>query len=37
MALGMAFSTVLRAAGDAKRSMYATLSVAVVTVISIRC
>ncbi len=33
MALGMAFSTVLRAAGDAKRSMYATLSVAVVTVL----
>jgi putative MATE family efflux protein len=33
MALGMAFSTVLRAAGDAKRSMYATLSVAAVTVI----
>ncbi len=33
MALGMAFSTVLRAAGDAKRSMYATLSVAAVTVV----
>ena len=33
MAIGMAFSTVLRAAGDAKRSMYATLSVAVVTVV----
>ncbi|RDI58063.1 MATE family efflux transporter [Microvirga subterranea] len=33
MALGMAFSTILRAAGDAKRSMYATLSVAAVTVI----
>lgn len=33
MAIGMAFSTILRAAGDAKRSMYATLSVAVVTVI----
>jgi putative MATE family efflux protein len=33
MAFGMAFSTVLRAAGDAKRSMYATLSVAGVTVI----
>jgi putative MATE family efflux protein len=33
MAFGMAFSTVLRAAGDAKRSMYATLSVAVVTVV----
>jgi putative MATE family efflux protein len=33
MAFGMAFSTVLRAAGDAKRSMYATLSVAVVTVL----
>lgn len=32
MALGMAFSTVLRAAGDASRSMYATLSVAIVTV-----
>ncbi|MCG7392311.1 polysaccharide biosynthesis C-terminal domain-containing protein [Microvirga sp. ACRRW] len=32
MAGGMAFSTILRAAGDAKRSMYATLSVAVVTV-----
>ncbi|PVE26304.1 MATE family efflux transporter [Microvirga sp. KLBC 81] len=32
MALGMAFSTILRAAGDAKRSMYATLSVAIVTV-----
>lgn len=33
MAIGMAFSTVLRAAGDAKRSMYATLSVAAVTVV----
>ncbi|HZH51371.1 MAG TPA: MATE family efflux transporter [Microvirga sp.] len=33
MALGMAFSAVLRAAGDAKRSMYATLSVAAVTVV----
>ncbi|GEO13050.1 MATE family efflux transporter [Microvirga aerophila] len=33
MAFGMAFSTVLRAAGDAKRSMYATLSVAAVTVV----
>jgi len=33
MALGMALSTVLRAAGDAKRSMYATLSVAAVTVV----
>ncbi|WP_243372710.1 MATE family efflux transporter [Microvirga solisilvae] len=33
MALGMAFSTVLRAAGDAKRSMYASLSVAIVTVL----
>lgn len=33
MALGMAFSTILRAAGDAKRSMYSTLSVAAVTVI----
>jgi len=33
MALGMGFSTVLRAAGDAKRSMYATLSVAAVTVV----
>jgi putative MATE family efflux protein len=33
MAFGMAFSTVLRAAGDAKRSMYATLSVAIVTVV----
>jgi putative MATE family efflux protein len=33
MAVGMAFSTVLRAAGDAKRSMYATLSVAAVTVV----
>ncbi|SCY88819.1 MATE family efflux transporter [Microvirga guangxiensis] len=33
MAGGMAFSTILRAAGDAKRSMYATLSVAVVTVL----
>jgi len=33
MAIGMAFSTILRAAGDAKRSMYATLSVAAVTVI----
>jgi Na+-driven multidrug efflux pump len=33
MALGMAFSTILRAAGDAKRSMYATLSVAAVTVV----
>ena len=32
MAVGMAFSTILRAAGDAKRSMYATLSVAIVTV-----
>jgi putative MATE family efflux protein len=32
MAFGMAFSAVLRAAGDAKRSMYATLSVAIVTV-----
>lgn len=32
MSLGMAFSTILRAAGDAKRSMYATLSVAIVTV-----
>jgi len=30
MAFGMAFSTVLRAAGDAKRSMYATMSVAAV-------
>ncbi len=33
MAIGMAFSTVLRAAGDAKRSMYASLSVAAVTVV----
>jgi putative MATE family efflux protein len=33
MALGMGLSTVLRAAGDAKRSMYATLSVAAVTVV----
>jgi len=33
MSLGMAFSTILRAAGDAKRSMYASLSVAVVTVL----
>ena len=33
MSVGMAFSTVLRAAGDAKRSMYATLSVAIVTVL----
>ncbi len=33
MALSMGLSTVLRAAGDAKRSMYATLSVAVVTVV----
>jgi Na+-driven multidrug efflux pump len=33
MAFGMAFSTVLRAAGDAKRSMYSTLSVAAVTVV----
>jgi len=33
MSVGMAFSTVLRAAGDAKRSMYATLSVATVTVL----
>jgi putative MATE family efflux protein len=33
MAFGMAFSTVLRAAGDAKRSMYATMSVAAVTVV----
>jgi putative MATE family efflux protein len=32
MALGMAFSTILRAAGDAKRSMYASLSVAIITV-----
>jgi putative MATE family efflux protein len=32
MALGMGLSTILRAAGDARRSMYATLSVAVVTV-----
>jgi putative MATE family efflux protein len=32
MALGMAFSTILRAAGDAKRSMYASLSVAIVTI-----
>ncbi|MGF9757026.1 MATE family efflux transporter [Microvirga sp. 0TCS3.31] len=32
MALSMGLSTVLRAVGDAKRSMYATLSVAVVTV-----
>jgi putative MATE family efflux protein len=33
MALGMGLSTVLRAAGDAKRSMYATLSIAAVTVV----
>ncbi|WP_230530588.1 MATE family efflux transporter [Microvirga roseola] len=33
MALGMGLSTVLRAAGDARRSMYATLSVAAVTVV----
>lgn len=33
MALGMGLSTVLRAAGDAKRSMYATLSVAIITVV----
>lgn len=33
MAFGMAFSTILRAAGDAKRSMYASLSVAIVTVL----
>ncbi|MDF2811447.1 MAG: family efflux transporter [Microvirga sp.] len=32
MALGMGLSTVLRAAGDARRSMYATLSIAIVTV-----
>ncbi len=32
MAVGMGLSTVLRAAGDARRSMYATLSVAIVTV-----
>jgi putative MATE family efflux protein len=33
MALGMGMSTVLRAAGDAKRSMFTTLSVAAVTVV----
>ena len=33
MAVGMGLSTVLRAAGDARRSMYATLSVAIVTVL----
>lgn len=33
MALAMALSNVLRAVGDAKRSMYATLSVAAVTVL----
>jgi putative MATE family efflux protein len=33
MAIGMGLSTVLRAAGDARRSMYATLSVAIVTVL----
>ncbi|MBZ6076020.1 MATE family efflux transporter [Microvirga puerhi] len=33
MAFAMALSNVLRAAGDAKRSMYATLSVAAVTVV----
>nr|WP_281413595.1 MATE family efflux transporter [Microvirga antarctica] len=33
MALGMAFSTLLRAAGDARRSMFASLSVAIVTVL----
>lgn len=33
MAFGMGFSTILRAAGDAKRSMYATLSVAAVTIV----
>ncbi len=33
MAVGMGLSTVLRAAGDARRSMYATLSIAVVTVL----
>src|SRR5690606_30496210 len=33
MALGMALSSVLRAAGDAKRSMYATLSIAAVTIV----
>lgn len=32
MALGMGLSTILRAAGDARRSMYATLSIAIVTV-----
>lgn len=33
MALGMACSTVLRATGDAKRSMYSTLSVAAVIIV----
>lgn len=33
MAFGMAFSTILRAAGDAKRSMFATLSMAAVTIV----
>lgn len=33
MALGMGLSTVLRAAGDAKRSMYATLVIAAVTIV----
>jgi putative MATE family efflux protein len=33
MALSMGLSTVLRAVGDAKRAMYATLSIAVVTVV----
>ena len=33
MAVGMGLSTVLRAAGDAQRSMYATLSIAIVTVL----
>ena len=33
MAVGMGLSTVLRAAGDARRSMYATLSIAIVTVL----
>lgn len=33
MGFGMAFTTILRAAGDAKRSMYATLSMAAVTIV----
>ncbi|MBM6592681.1 MATE family efflux transporter [Microvirga pudoricolor] len=33
VALGMGLTTVLRAAGDAKRSMYATLAIAAVTIV----